>query len=250
VELQLIRNATMRLRYAGRLYLTDPLLGPKHSLPSFAGKSPNPLVDLPGAPEDVFAGVDLTLLSHLHRDHFDPAAQQLLPRVMPILCQPGEEGRVASYGFTHVTPLADAMRDGAVTITRVPGQHGAGKVLDDMGMVSGFVFQAAGEPTVYWAGDTIWYDAVAATIARYQPHVIITHSAGAVWGDGGLIIMDGAQTVAVCRAAPASTVVAIHMDVFDHATVNRAELRAYADAAGIPTDRLLIPADGATLTLG
>jgi L-ascorbate metabolism protein UlaG (beta-lactamase superfamily) len=249
VELQLIRNATMRLRYAGRLYLTDPLLGPKHSLPSFAGKSPNPLVDLPSAPEAVFAGVDLALLSHLHRDHFDPVAQQLLPKDLPILCQPGDADRVARHGFTQVTPLADATRDGAVTITRVPGQHGAGKVLDDMGTVSGFVFQAAGEPTVYWAGDTIWYDAVAATLARYQPRIIITHSAGAVWGDGGLIIMDAAQTIAVCRAAPASIVVAIHLDAFDHATVSRADLRAYANAAGIPAERLLIPADGATLTL-
>ncbi len=249
MELQLIRNATMRLRYAGRVYLTDPLLGPRHSLPSFAGKSPNPLVDLPCAPEDVFAGVDLVLLSHLHRDHFDPSAQQLLPRDVPILCQPGEEGRVAKYGFTRVAPLADATRDGAVTITRVPGQHGAGPVLEAMGTVSGFVLQAAGEPTVYWAGDTIWYDGVAQTIARFQPGVIITHSAGAVWGDGGLIIMDAAQTVTVCRAAPGSTVVAIHLDAFDHATVSRADLRARADAAGIPADRLLIPEDGTTLTL-
>jgi L-ascorbate metabolism protein UlaG (beta-lactamase superfamily) len=249
VDLQLIRNATMRLRYAGRVYLTDPLLGPKHSLPSFAGKSPNPLVDLPVAPEDVFAGVDLVLLSHLHRDHFDPVAQQMLPRDLPILCQPGEEGRVAKDGFTQVTALTDTTRDGAVTITRVPGQHGAGAVLRDMGAVSGFVLQAAGEPTVYWAGDSIWYDGVAQTIARFQPRVIITHSAGAVWGEGGLIIMDAAQTVAVCRAAPASTVVAIHLDAFDHATVSRAELRAYADAAGIPTARLLIPADGETLAL-
>ncbi|HEV2239247.1 MAG TPA: MBL fold metallo-hydrolase [Ktedonobacterales bacterium] len=249
MELQLIRNATMRLRYAGRLYLTDPLLGPKHSLPSFAGKSPNPLVDLPVAPEAVFARADLVLLSHLHRDHFDPVAQQILPKDLPILCQPGDEARLATYGFTQVTPLADTTRDGAVTITRVPGQHGSGKVLDDMGAVSGFVLQAPGEPTVYWAGDTIWCDAVADTLAREQPRIIITHSAGAVWGDGGLIIMDAAQTIAVCRAAPASIVVAIHLDAFDHATVSRADLRAYANAAGIPADRLRIPADGATLAL-
>jgi L-ascorbate metabolism protein UlaG (beta-lactamase superfamily) len=249
VELQLIRNATMRLRYAGRLYLTDPLLGPRHSLPSFAGKSPNPLVDLPGTPEAVFAGVDLVLVSHLHRDHFDPAAQQALPKDQPILCQPGDEGRLAGYGFTRVASLQEATRDSVVTITRVPGQHGAGDVLRDMGVVSGFVLQAQGEPTVYWAGDTIWYESVAQTIARFQPRVIITHSAGAVWGAGGLIIMDAAQTVTVCRAAPASTVVAIHLDAFDHATVSRAELRTYADAAGIPAGQLLIPADGATLTL-
>lgn len=60
--------------------------------------------------------------------------------------------------------------------------------------------------------------------------------------------MDAEQTIAVCRAAPNSTVIATHMEALDHATVSRAELRQQADAAGI--DNLLIPADGETLTFG
>jgi hypothetical protein len=35
VELRLIRNATMRLEYAGRMWLTDPFLAAKHTLPSY-----------------------------------------------------------------------------------------------------------------------------------------------------------------------------------------------------------------------
>ncbi len=122
------------------------------------------------------------------------------------------------------------------------------RVLDDMGAASGFVLQAESEPTVYWAGDTIWTDTVSATIARYQPQIILTHSCGAVWGENVLIIMDAAQTVEVCRSAPESTVVAIHMEALDHATVSRAELRRYAIDQGILPERLLIPADGEILT--
>jgi L-ascorbate metabolism protein UlaG (beta-lactamase superfamily) len=116
-----------------------------------------------------------------------------------------------------------------------------------MGPASGFIFQAEHEPTVYWAGDTIWNDAVAENIARTQPQIIVTHSCGATWGEHVLIVMDAAQTVAVCRAAARSTVIATHMDALDHATVSRADLRRYATAHGILPEQLLIPADGETL---
>ena len=65
-----------------------------------------------------------------------------------------------------------------------------------------------------------------------------------MWGDRVLIIMDAAQTVAVCRAAPNSTVIATHMEALDHATVTRAALRKYAETQGIGPGKLLIPFDG------
>ena len=248
MKIQLIRNATLRLQYAGLQLLTDPYLAAKHSRPSFTGKSLNPLVDLPIPPGEVIAGVDAVLVSHLHSDHFDPAARDLLPKNTPILCQSGDETQLAEMGFQQVTPIGDSLTWRGITITRITGQHGSGDVLKDMGMASGFVLQSVSEPTVYWAGDTIWSDTVAAAIARYQPQIILTHSCGAVWGKNVLIIMDAAQTVEVCRSAPESTVVAIHMEVLDHATVSRAELRQYASDHGVKPGQLLIPADGETLT--
>jgi len=248
MKIQLIRNATMRLEYAGRTILTDPYLAAKHTRPSMAGKSPNPLVDLPIPPEQVIAGIELVVLSHLHSDHFDPAAQELLPKDTPILCQPADQGTLKKKGFVHVTPVEVEHTWQGITFTRTAGQHGSGKVLGEMGRVCGYVFQAPGEPGVYWAGDTIWYPAVQEVIERLQPDLILTHSSGAVWDQGTLIVMDAAQTVEVCHAAPDSTVVAIHMDSLDHGTVTRRDLRAQADTAGVPADRLLIPADGEVLS--
>nr|MDJ0757268.1 MBL fold metallo-hydrolase [Ardenticatenaceae bacterium] len=80
MNLQLIRNATLRIKYAGQTILIDPYLANKHTLPSYAGKSKNPLVDLPLPAAEVVAGVDLVIVSHLHGDHFDQAAQDLLPK--------------------------------------------------------------------------------------------------------------------------------------------------------------------------
>ncbi len=116
-----------------------------------------------------------------------------------------------------------------------------------MGTVSGFVLEAEDEPTLYWAGDTIWYAPVEQVIAAKQPDVIVTHSCGATWKGSAPIVMDAEQTIAVCVAAPNSRVIATHMEALDHATVSRADLRQYADARGIAAAQLLIPADGDTL---
>jgi L-ascorbate metabolism protein UlaG (beta-lactamase superfamily) len=249
MRLRLFRNATQRLRYAGREILLDPYFAPKHSRPSYAGRSPNPLVDLPCPPEEIMAGAELLILSHLHSDHFDPEAQRLLPKDLPVLCQPGDEDAIQGHGFERVTPVAGTLAWNGIDVTRTPGQHGTHAELEEMGSVSGFVFQAPGEPTTYWAGDTVLYEPVREVLARFRPDVIVTHSSGALWKGSGPIVMDAAQTLAVCRAAPESRVIAIHLDSLDHGEVSREDLRAQARAEGIPDAQLLIPADGETVEI-
>jgi len=249
MRLQLLRNATLKLTYAQQAILIDPDLAAKYSRPSFTGRSANPMVDLPLPLATITAGLSAIIVSHLHRDHFD--AVEALPATLPVVCQPGDEARIAERGFTHVLPLADDLFWDGIRLNRTDGEHGMGAVGRVMGAVSGFVFSAPGEPTLYWAGDTVNCPAVAATIAQYQPDIIVTHSCGATWPDDTgvrqLIVMDAAQTIAVCRAASTSIIVATHMEALDHATVSRADLRAAATAAGIPSEQLVIPTDGEEL---
>lgn len=248
MKIELVRNATLRVTYAGRLFVMDPYLAPKRSLPSFTGRSPNPMVDLPYAPEQVIDGVEMALVSHLHSDHFDTVAQQLLPSDTTLFCQPVDADSIREMGFDNVTPVLSSIVWHDVTITRTPGRHGASEaVLADMGTVSGFLFEADGEPTLYWAGDTVWYEAVADVIENHRPDVIVTHSCGAVWGDNELIVMDAAQTVDVCHAAPDAVVVATHMEALDHATVSRQMLVDFAHSVDLPEGRLVVPDDGDVL---
>jgi L-ascorbate metabolism protein UlaG (beta-lactamase superfamily) len=239
----------MRMTYAGKLILTDPYLADKHSLPSYTGRSANPTVALPIPSKDVIAGISAAIISHLHSDHFDPAAASQLPPKLKIFCQPEDDASLAEKGFQDVNPIKENLSWGGIKISRIKGQHGTGEVLDMMGKTSGFVFEAENEPTVYWTGDTIWCEHVAEAIDRFQPDIIITHSCGAAWTeDKVLILMDAAQTIEVCHTAPNSIVAAIHMEALDHATVSRADLRTYAEAKGISPKQLLIPADGEILS--
>lgn len=248
MKLQLIRNATLKLDYAGRTVLIDPYLAPKHSLPSFANRSENPMVELPVAIETILDGVELVIVSHLHSDHFDSVAKERLPKHLPIFCQPGDEGEIRAAGFTDVTPLTDSARWQGLTLTRREGSHGLGPVVELMGSVMGFTLEAESEPSIYWAGDTVLYPPVAGVIAETRPDIVITHSCGARW-DGDLIVMDAQETVAVCETSGDAVVVATHMEALDHATISRQDLRAAAEARGISAAKLLIPADGDVLVL-
>ncbi len=249
MKLQLLRNATLKLDYAGLTILIDPDFGPKHSRPSFTGRSPNPMTELPITTNEILDGVELVLVSHLHADHFDKVAQDLVPKHLPLICQPGDEEKIRSFGFRDVTPFTDELVVNGILLTRREGNHGSGPVLEEMGQVMGFTIEADGDPSIYWAGDTILYPPVRETIETMQPDIVITHSCGAKWDDI-LIVMDAEQTVEVCRIAPEKTkIIATHMEALDHATVTRKDLQTYANALKIDKHKLIIPDDGETLHL-
>jgi L-ascorbate metabolism protein UlaG (beta-lactamase superfamily) len=255
MHIQLIRNATMRITYAGHLFLADPYFAPQHSRPSLAQRSPNPLVELPLTPDEIMQDIEMIIVTHLHSDHFDPVAQQRLPKDLPLFCQPDDAETIRSKGFQDVRPVADTVTWQGITITRVAGRHGSSTdVLGDMGQVSGFVFSCdperslpdCQEPVLYWCGDTVWYDEPRAVIARWNPDVIITHSGGAVWRpERELIIMDIEQTLAVCQATPRAKVVAVHLETLDHCTVAREVLRERATGKGLAA-QLVVLANGET----
>lgn len=246
MKLQLIRNATMRITMNGHTFLTDPYLADKFSRPTYSGKSKNPTADLPMPAVEVLKDIEMVLLSHIHSDHFDPAAQELLPKELLLLCQPEDELKIREKGFKQVIPVHNHNWKG-INFRRTSGKHGSGEVLSQMGPVSGFVMSAPGEPLVYWTGDSILCDEVREVISSLKPDIIITHSCGAEWGDKVKIVMDEIGTAEVCKTAPQSKVIAIHMESVDHATVTRIDLRNYAGKNGIGEKQLLIPADGEVL---
>ena len=251
VRLQLIRNATAIIRYGGKTLLLDPFLSPAGALPAFnntPNPRPNPLVELPMPAAQVVAGIDATLLTHPHVDHWDPVARELLPKDGAIFVQPSDRERVTTAGFTAVRAVESTLTWEGLTISRTGGQHGRGATGQRMGTVSGYVLARAGLPTLYIAGDTIWCPEVADAIRSHAPDVIVVNAGAAQFLEGGLIIMGLDDVVEVCRAAPRATVIAVHLEAVNHCLLTREGLRDGLRRADVRTT-VRIPRDGEDLTL-
>jgi L-ascorbate metabolism protein UlaG (beta-lactamase superfamily) len=249
MKLQLIRSATVRLSLGKHIFLIDPYLADRHAGRSYAGISRSPLVALPFSVGEILSGVDAVIISHMHSDHFDLAAQSAIPKEISLICQTEDEPEMLRLGFENVYPISTNLNWKGIEIQRTPGEHGSGAVLEEMGIASGFIFEAPDEPIVYWAGDTILCDEVVDVLIKKRPKVVITHSCGAVWGDRVKILMDDEQTIRVCKLLPDSVIIAAHMDSVDHATVPRKMLRESARNSGIQDKQLLIPEDGESISV-
>ena len=245
VKLTLIRSATLRIDYGGHTLLVDPQLDPagaRDAVPNTPNPRRSPLGELPIPAEQVIEGVDALLVTHLHRDHFDDTARELLPRHLPLFCQPPDTERLHADGFTDVRPVhGDATLDD-ILIARTEGQHGVGEIGAAMAPVSGFVLAAPAEPTVYIAGDTILCDEVRAAVAEYRPDYIVVNASGGPVQRGRADRHGQRGRRRSSRSeAPDATIVAVHFETVSHSTETRADLRARA----LPN--VVVPDDGATL---
>lgn len=258
VQLQQIRNATVKITYADTTFLIDPMLSKKSTYPGFEGsyrsELRNPLVDLPMSTEDVLDGVDAVIVTHTHLDHWDDAAQKVLPKDIPLYAQhQADADMIRAQGFTDVRVLSDKAEFGGVTLSKTGGQHGTdemyavAELAAALGDAMGVVFQASGHKTLYLVGDTIWRDEADQALAEYEPQVIVLNAGYAMLnGFDDSIIMGKDDVLRAVQAAPDATVVATHMDAINHMALSREELKQYVKEHSIQ-DQVEIPEDGALL---
>lgn len=216
---QLVRHATLILHSSLGRILVDPMLRPAGSSPPIENTPnprANPLVELPIGIDEVL-DVDLCLVTHLHRDHFD----DLVPLDVPILTQPESADELRARGHTNVVT-----QHPGIPMTR--GRHGTGEIGRAMGPVSGWVVDG-----VYVTGDTILCDEVHEAIERHTPRAIVVNAGGARFNDGDPITMTAAEV-----AQLDGTVVVVHLEAINHCLEPRS---AYAGA--------IVPSDGEVLEL-
>ena len=207
----------------------------------------SPLVDLPCPVEEVLADVCAIVVTHVHADHFEAKTATLLDHTLPIYAQnEADRSVIESWGFVDVRVLSDEGSSfGTTTLTRVPAQHGLTPETD-CGPASGVVLTAPDEPTLYLAGDTVWYEGVATSLERFRPAVTVVNCCGATLASRGRIIMDEEDVLAICRDAQWTRVVASHMEAVNHGNVSRTYLRTFVDRLGVGS-QVLIPEDGEML---
>ncbi|ELZ30136.1 MBL fold metallo-hydrolase [Halorubrum terrestre] len=236
LDVTLARNATVLATVDETSFLVDPLFASQGALPPIdntPNDRNNPLVSMP----EVDLTHDAVVVTHRHPDHFDEAAAAELDADVPLFCQPAEEDAFVEDGFTDVRPVEETASFDGVTLRRTPGRHGHGELAEQMGPVSGFVFEGA--ETLYLAGDTVWYEPVAETLARFEPDAVVLNGGAARFNEGEPITM-GVDDVTAVREATDAAVAVVHMEAINHCLLSREELRA-------ETEDVLVPEDGARI---
>lgn len=255
-----IRSATVKIDFAGKKFLIDPMLSDKGTYPGIPGTVNShltwPTVELP-VPVSGLLDVDAVILTHFHPDHWDDAATRSIPKDKLIFTQSEKDAQtLRSLGYVNLRVMTQDTDFGGVHLKKTPGRHGEEAVFDGpfaeaLGEVCGVVFSHPSEKVLYLAGDTTWYSAVQDNIDTYKPDVIVLNSCDARVMDPALgetsIIMGKNDVHAVCKAAPAAIVIASHMEAVNHAMLSRADLKAFVDENGLSA-QVRIPADGEVYT--
>ncbi|CAM3815788.1 MBL fold metallo-hydrolase [Mesobacillus thioparans] len=249
MDIQLIRQATMKIQYNGHIILVDPMFSPRGSLDPVANAANdkrNPLVDLPFPVEEILKEVEAVMITHMHRDHLDDAAIQSLPKDIVVFCQPEDEGKLQEHGFLNVVKVNSDVQWNGIKLSRTGGRHGTGELARAMGPVSGFILEADSEENLYIAGDTVWCDETEDAIRNYKPGVIIVNGGEAQFKTGDPITMGLKDIVKVRNQAADSLIVVVHMEAWNHCLLKRETVMNFIEDNELKN--VIVPNDGEKIT--
>ncbi|MDR1068758.1 MAG: MBL fold metallo-hydrolase [Clostridiales Family XIII bacterium] len=237
-----IRHATCIIEVDNVKFLLDPILYKKSTLTPIKGgiDKNNPLVDI-SVDNEVLKNIDVILLTHLHRDHFDPEILNFFGKDKPVVCCADYHGKLTKAGFENLIPVKEKAKIENVEIILTHGKHGTGAVGISMGKSYGFILKAKNEGTVYITGDTIWCKCVERAIENYKPKYVIGFS-GAATIKNTHITLNESDIKKIMESSKTAKIIINHMDAWNHCFLTRDTLKEM-----IQSDNLYIPNDGETI---
>ena len=247
-SISLLRHATLVIEINGRKLLIDPMLSAKDAMDpvqNCGNEIRIPMVELPIDSDgmgQLLGEVDAVVITHLHRDHWDAAAQNLINSDQLIFCQPNDLGKIQGQGFKNVRSIDSDIEWKEIKIHRTNGQHGTGDIGKKMGEVSGFIFQYM-NTSIYLAGDTIWCADVENVLLKFRPVVTVVNAGGAKFITGDPITMTPTDIIKVHNTLPETKIIAVHMDTVNHCFNTRVDLFNELSEKKLAL-RVMIPKDG------
>lgn len=212
-----IGGPTLLIEYAGSRIVTDPTFDPPRS---YSEPGSTTLVKTVGPAIDrrSLGAVDLVLLSHHgHKDNLDYEGLELLATGVHTLSTMDAATELFGGGLTGLDDWESVEHDG-ITVTAVPALHGPSGSERIVGRVTGFVLEAADEPTVYVSGDNASLPLVGQIAERFPDIDIAVLFAGAarVPGIAGPLTLTAEDAVAATATLGASRVIVAHTEDWEH----------------------------------
>lgn len=189
VSLRFVGHATVLIEVDGVRILTDPFLRARLGPLERHGPLPDPAW---------YSGIDVVLISHGHRDHFDPDSLAAIPGA-PVVILPRGLGsacrRVVRGDVVEVTP-GESWSRGVLRVTAVPAKHWISPGAPRAEPV-GYVVE--GSSRFYFAGDTGRFDELGALRGAVDVALLPVWTWGPHRGPGHLGPRSAAEVAAMIR---------------------------------------------------
>jgi L-ascorbate metabolism protein UlaG (beta-lactamase superfamily) len=253
MEITHIGGPTTVMNLGGLTFLTDPTFDEPRDY-ELPGRVMTKLTG-PAIPAAELGPIDVVLLSHdQHKDNLDETGRDLLPSVATVLSTPAAAARIPGVSGLENWESIELPRPdgGVVTVTGVPALHGPEGAEEKAGVVTGFILNGEGLPTVYVSGDNASVDLVKQIAGRFAPidvTVLFAGAARSVIFDGAPLTLTSEAAVEAARLLDPSIIVPVHTEGWAHFTDGPEQLLATFTAAGL-ADRLNLLEHGVPTTIG
>lgn len=237
-----VRHATSIIEIGGKKILIDPMLSAKDSLPSipFAhNRLKNPGTELPFSVDRIVENIDYLLLTHLHFDHFDQKAAEVLSKKTAVLCSRVDVKRLNGLGFSSTFPIENEREIDGIKITQYPATHGVGLLKPLMGKGSSYLLDYKGVK-IFLTGDCLLTPALKTNLLATKPDVVIANAGAAQFKFGKPITMSITDVQEISKMLPDSRIVVVHLDVINHCD----EKRDYCKTQIQGYSNIYLPNDG------
>src|SRR5512143_2151253 len=161
-------HASVYIDVDGYGIVTDPVFGARYS--PFNGRK------IPTPPPEAYDQTRLILISHAHQDHLQPSTIARFSAASTILCPAPSEKYVLGLGpHVRVMHPGDVYEFPGGSVVAVVADHPGGRWSTTPhadGGALGYVIRTA-QRTIYYSGDTEYFDGFAKIGAEFKPDVAI-----------------------------------------------------------------------------
>jgi len=177
----------------------------------------------PAATPEQLADTDVVLVSHAHHDHLDTRSLRMVGGEPRVLCPEPARRAVAAAGLRpEVMGVGGHAKVGAVAVEAVRADHDGRRYPHDRRRDAiGYVLRGS-SGTVYFAGDTGWFEGIAA-VGEVDVALLPVAGWGPRLGPGHLDPVEAARAAALIGPRFA---IPIHWGTYERVGMTTAGLRA------------------------
>jgi L-ascorbate metabolism protein UlaG (beta-lactamase superfamily) len=232
-----IGGPTALLEFGPVRLLTDPTFDPAGSeYPS--GPATLRKLSEPALTPQAVDPFDYVLLSHDHHfDNLDHAGRSLLANAKTVFTTEAGAGRLGgnSLGLKPWQNVDLPAQGRILRVIATPARHGPPE--SDRGPVIGFAlfFVNAPDQSVYFSGDTVWYEGVAEVAHRFPIRAAILNLGAALVPEVGPfhLTMTAGEAVETARAFSGAAIVPLHFEGWAHFSEGRRQVENAFATAGL-----------------